>query len=157
MHAFRHSPACALWHGFTPRAARQQLDHGLHACSAASLALEAAQHKAVATLAAQFASLTSEPLGKKWYTHFEAWLFARRGDGGGGVDGRACMLPAAAGPAAIAAGAELQRKLLAAGVSQNVASDIVTELGRLPARLAQKVRMGRTALQGPQGLSCSLR
>lgn len=125
---------------------RQPCSPRSHVCSTASLALEVAQHKAVASLAAQFASLTSEALGKKWYTHFEAWLFARRGDAASVAGGgRACMLPADTGPAAIAADHELQRKLLAAGVSQNITSDIVTELGRLPERLSHKVRPAHDA------------
>jgi hypothetical protein len=118
----------------------------------ADLASEAALHKSMSQLAARFSALTADILGKKWYTQFEAWLFARRaealadseaqrGRSGGAPRASAdVLLPDGGGDAGGAADTELLRKLLAAGGDEQLASAIVSELGRLPRMLASKVR-----------------
>ena len=39
---------------------------------------EAAYHRAMVSLCAEFASATKERLGGRWYSHFESWLYSRR-------------------------------------------------------------------------------
>lgn len=85
-------------------------------------------------LANTFSKLTAENLGKKWFQHFEAWLFARRA---GIQDGADIVLPATTNSSA--AHKELKRKLAAAGVSPSLAESICTELDRLPSQLSEKV------------------
>ena len=119
---------------------------------------EAALHRAVSQLAARFSTLTGEHLGKKWYQHFEAWLFGRRAEA-------LTALPAAMATSArskpgakaataslweqilpkgqlgvmTAADVELQRKLSAAGAPPALTDVVIAELARLPRMLAGKV------------------
>jgi hypothetical protein len=114
-------------------------------CRQVSLAHEAALHRAVSQLASTFATLCGDALGKKWYRHFEVWLFARRGSENSksetfcGVSPHASLLPSGSSPEALAADEELQRKLTAAGMASAAAGAIVGELGKLPAKLEQQV------------------
>ena len=39
---------------------------------------EAAYHRAMVSLCAEFASATKERLGGRWYSHFASWLYRRR-------------------------------------------------------------------------------
>ena len=39
---------------------------------------EAAYHRAMVSLCAEFATATKERLGGRWYSHFESWLYSRR-------------------------------------------------------------------------------
>eukprot|EP00892_Ulva_mutabilis_P005081 jgi/Ulvmu1/2945/UM149_0028.1 len=99
------------------------------------LATEAAKHRAVAQLANTFSQLTADHLGKKWFQHFEAWLFARRAGINKGAD---IVLPLSTNSSA--ALKELKRKLTASGVNATLAESICSELDRLPARLVDKIR-----------------
>lgn len=99
------------------------------------LASEASKHRAVSQLANTFSKLTAEHLGKKWFQHFEAWLFARRA---GIKEGADMVLPVSTNSST--AHKELKRKLTAAGVARPLADSICSELDRVPAQLVDKVR-----------------
>jgi hypothetical protein len=126
---------CILAHNSCNDATRCRNQVGL--CREA-LASEVAQHKAVQQLASMFCKLVGENLGSKWFQHFEAWLFSRRGS-------RCCtgchsILPVEA--ASHHAQQELQRKLVATGMAKALAESICVELNRLPAHLHGKVSFG---------------
>lgn len=93
-----------------------------------ALGAEVAQHKAVQQLASMFSKLAGQHLGSKWFQHFELWLFARRGSRC--RSGPQSVLPVEA--ASLVAQQELQRKLVATGVSKSLAESICVELNRLP-------------------------
>jgi hypothetical protein len=108
----------------------------------------------VSQLASTFSSLTSERLGKKWFQHFEAWLFGRRawsatptaaattckhGARSTAISAWDIILPAREVDELTAADVELKRKLVKAGTAMHLADSIVAELCRLPSRLAKKV------------------
>lgn len=100
-----------------------------------ALAAEVAQHKAVQQLASMFCKLAGEQLGSKWFQHFEAWLFSRRGSKQ--HTGPHSILPLEA--ASNLAQQELQRKLVATGMTKALAESICIELNRLPTHLHKKV------------------
>lgn len=82
---------------------------------------EAAYHKAMVSLCAEFASATKERLGGRWYAHFESWLYSRRERPDepfprGGEDARRDK--------------ELVRKLRAAGSTNGEAKYICKRLGK---------------------------
>ena len=99
------------------------------------LASEAAKHRAVSQLANTFSKLTAEHLGKNWFQHFEAWLFARRT---GVKKGEDIVLPVSTKSSV--AHQELKRKLIDAGVAKPLADSVCSELDRVPAQLIDKVR-----------------
>jgi hypothetical protein len=109
-------------------------------CREQALAREVAQHKAIQQLASTFCKLTSEHIGSKWFQHFEAWLFARRVGYKSNAD---AVLPINA-PSNHIANKELQRKLLATGMSKTLAESICLEMDRLPAHLMKRVRFTST-------------
>lgn len=101
------------------------------------LEIEVSRHKAVTQLAASFSRLAAERLGKKWFTHFEAWLFARREICG--TDGADSILPTGLAGEITGADAELIRKLTAAGEPPASAEAMCVELSKLPKRLAARI------------------
>lgn len=101
-----------------------------------ALAAEVATHKAVQQLAATFCKLAGEHMGSKWFQHFEAWLFSRRGSRC--RTGPHSILPVEA--SSLVAQQELQRKLVATGMAKALAESICIELNRLPRHLHQRVR-----------------
>jgi hypothetical protein len=122
-------------------------------CRTVSLAHEAALHRAVSQLASTFATLCGDTLGKKWYKHFEVWLFVRRGSENSKAETvlkdspHASLLPLGNSLEALAADEELQRKLTAAGMAPAAAGAVVAELGKLPTKLEQQVMPACGAVQ----------
>ena len=111
---------------------------------------EAARLKAVQQLSETFNALCGQALGgRKWFTHFELWLWA----------GRACALGDAASVAVLpsASGdAELVRKLMRADVSESEALEVCAKLRarkedllrQVEARAAQLVQSSTAASTG---------
>mmetsp|Transcript_32993 Transcript_32993/g.105090 ORF Transcript_32993/g.105090 Transcript_32993/m.105090 type:complete len:437 (-) Transcript_32993:5-1315(-) len=103
--------------------------------------LEAARHRAITSLASTFQKLCGPSLGKRWYTHFEAWLCSRRFNCG--ISSADPIIPS--GKEA-RHDPELQRKLEAAGVDAEDALAWGLDLGLAAARALQA--MERAPLAG---------
>ena len=131
-------------------------------------ALEAARHRAIAGVAAVFESACGKTIGGRWWSHFEAWLYARReasarfrekrnrresgrgrregaardGDGDGPVAD-----PAVPDPGLARADSALERKLEAAGMGRYEIVGVGMELSKACARahaaLAAAARGGK--------------
>ena len=108
--------------------------------------LEAARLQAVRELATTFREACAATLGgRKWFAHFENWLWAARGDD----VGPAPVLPAT--PAA-AASAELRDKLVRAGLEAAAAEQacrrIAARSAELAGRTAEAARVSSSSLGG---------
>ena len=95
-------------------------------------ALEASRLSAVRELAADFNASCGAALGgRKWFSHFETWLWAARTAAGASAP----VLPA---QSAYNANAELEQKLVRAGMSAEEASRAVSRLASRATQLAQR-------------------
>jgi len=111
-----------------------------------STAVEAALVKATSSLGTSFQELCAKRLGgRKWFAHFEQWLWARRGAEAGGAAGAMPVLPS--GPTAVE-DPELAGKLVRAGASEADAATACRRLGERSIALLRDV--GRVdAAAGP--------
>ena len=107
-------------------------------------ALEAARHRAVATLAARFEASCGHVLGGRWWNHYESWLFSRRAaraarDADDGNPSAAPADPVVPDPHLAGRCGELRRKLVAAGATEFEAKGAAMELSRAAAKALAQV------------------
>ena len=101
----------------------------------ATPALEAHRLELVRELAAAFQQACATALGgRKWFSHFEQWLWSARSDSAECADGVAPVLPL--NPAA-AATEELHAKLVRTGMDSTDAQAVCAKLGAKAAELAR--------------------
>ena len=107
-------------------------------------ALEAARHRAVATLAARFEASCGHVLGGRWWNHYESWLFSRRAaraarDADDRNPSAAPADPVVPDPHLAGRCGELRRKLVAAGATEFEAKGAAMELSRAAAKALAQV------------------
>ena len=109
-------------------------------------ALEAARHRAVATLAARFEASCGHVLGGRWWNHYESWLFSRRAaraardaDDRDRNPSAAPADPVVPDPHHAGRCGELRRKLVAAGATEFEAKGAAMELSRAAAKALAQV------------------
>jgi hypothetical protein len=140
-------------------------------------ALEAARHRAVAGVAAVFESACGKTIGGRWWSHFEAWLYARRsaaassaaakarqrreakGSEGDGVytaadaPDDATFDPVIPDPALARSDKALERKLEAAGMGRYEIVGVGMELSKACARAHASVAAARSGKRKPVKMS----
>jgi phosphorylated CTD-interacting factor 1 len=141
-------------------------------------ALEAARHRAVAGVAAVFESACGKTIGGRWWSHFEAWLYARRsaaassaaakakkgreakGSEGDGVytaadapDDMAPFDPVIPDPALARSDKALERKLEAAGMGRYEIVGVGMELSKACARARASLAAARSGKRKPVKMS----
>ncbi len=140
-------------------------------------ALEAARHRAVAGVAAVFESACGKIIGGRWWSHFEAWLYARRsaaaasaaakarqrreakGSGGDGVytaadaPDDATFDPVIPDPALARSDKALERKLEAAGMGRYEIVGVGMELSKACARAHASLAAARSGKRKPVKMS----
>ena len=140
-------------------------------------ALEAARHRAVAGVAAVFESACGKTIGGRWWSHFEAWLYARRsaaassaaakarqrreakGSEGDGVytaadaPDDATLDPVIPDPALARSDKALERKLEAAGMGRYEIVGVGMELSKACARAHASLAAARSGKRKPVKMS----
>ena len=140
-------------------------------------ALEAARHRAVAGVAAVFESACGKTIGGRWWSHFEAWLYARRsaaaasaaakarqrreakGSEGDGVytaadaPDDATFDPVIPDPALARSDKALERKLEAAGMGRYEIVGVGMELSKACARAHASLAAARSGKRKPVKMS----
>ena len=139
-------------------------------------ALEAARHRAVAGVAATFESACGKTIGGRWWSHFEAWLYARREASsrkrekqkkyrlsgasaesreGGARDGddRSTSDPAIPDPSLARSDRALERKLEAAGMGRYEIVGVGMELSKACARAHATLAAARGGKSKPVKMS----
>ena len=134
-------------------------------------ALEAARHRAVAGVAAVFESACGRTIGGRWWSHFEAWLYARRSaaqdraakarqrrrEGSlhtdADVSDDAALDPVIPDPALARSDKALERKLEAAGMGRYEIVGVGMELSKACARARASLTAARSGKRKPVKMS----